>query len=81
MTTGDVIALLAALGAGGILSQLIKNVSEWLKGRKRIEREAWNERDREAAKRRRLEEALHATRRVAMEHGLTLDQLPDWPTY
>lgn len=81
MQTGDVIALLAALGIGGILTKLVDNIASWLRGRQRIERAAWDERDAEARKRRQLEEALHATRRAAMEHGVDLRDLPDWPTY
>lgn len=81
MQTGETIQLLVALGVGGILTKLADNVFAWIKGRQRIEREAWKERDREAAKRRRLEETLHETRRIAMEHGIALGDLPAWPTH
>lgn len=81
METGHIIQLVAALGIGGILKQLIDNVTAWWKGRQQEERDAWAERDKEARARRILEEAMHRTRRIALDHGATEDELGPWPTY
>lgn len=79
--SGTIISLLAAAGFGGIIVALVNHVADWLKGRKAEERDAWADRDREARARRKLEETLHATRRVAIDAGVAEAALPPWPHY
>lgn len=79
--SGTIISLLAAAGFGGIVAALIKEVADWIRGRKADERDAWADRDREARARRKLEDALHATRRVAINAGAAESDLPRWPDY
>ncbi|MEV8029279.1 hypothetical protein [Cellulosimicrobium funkei] len=85
MDTGQIISLVAALGIGGILKQLIDNLVAWLKGRQAEERDAWAERDREAKARRILEEYAHALRRLLFRQGLREgagnDDIPPFPNY
>lgn len=77
MTTGEIIALLAALGMGGVLAKFVEAVIAYFQGRQKEEHNAWAERDKEASQRRALEELLHETRRVALEHGVELKDLPN----
>lgn len=79
--SGTLISLLAAAGFGGIVAALIKEIAEWVRGRKADERDAWADRDREAKARRKLEDCLHKTRRIALDHGVPEADLPDWPDY
>lgn len=79
--SGTMIQLLAAAGFGGIIVALINHIADWLRGRKTEERDAWADRDREAKARRKLEECLHATRRVAIDGGVPEADLPAWPDY
>ncbi len=85
MDTGQIISLVAALGIGGILKQLIDNLVAWFKGRQAEERDAWAERDREAKARRILEEYAHALRRLLFRLGAREgdgdDDVPRFPTY
>ncbi|MBN0040257.1 hypothetical protein JN535_08780 [Cellulosimicrobium cellulans] len=85
MDTGQIISLVAALGIGGILKQLIDNVAAWRKGRQAEERDAWAERDREAKARRVLEEYAHALRRLlfrlGLREGASDDDIPPFPNY
>lgn len=79
--SGTIISLLAAAGFGGIIVALIGHIADWLKGRKAEERDAWADRDREARARRKLEDTLHKTRRVALDGGVPESALPPWPDY
>ena len=79
--SGTIIAFIAAAGFGGIATQLINNLFDWARGRKSEERDAWADRDREARARRKLEDCLHATRRMAMDAGVPEGNLPHWPDY
>lgn len=85
MDTGQIISLVAALGIGGILKQLIDNLTAWFKGRQAEERDAWTERDREAKARRILEEYGHGLRRRLFRRGAVEgpgeDDVPPWPNY
>lgn len=79
--SGTVISLLAAAGFGGIIAALIKEIADWFRGRKTEERDAWADRDREAKARRKLEDTLHKTRRIAQDSGVAEADLPAWPDY
>lgn len=81
MDTGQIISLIAALGVGGILKQLLDNLTAWRKGRQQEERDAWAERDRQAKARRLLEEYAHLLRRQLIEAGVAADDLEPWPQY
>lgn len=76
-------ALLGALG-GGTLTSIFKQVWDWStgkQGRRRNEVDrAYAQRDKEARKRRILEESLSVHRRVILEAGcLSQDDLPPYP--
>lgn len=73
--------VLTALGAGAILLKIVESVIAWATGRHGREQSAWEQRDREASARRKLEETLHRTRLVAIANGVAEDLLPPWPTY
>ena len=75
----DILELAAVLGLGAILNTLVNAVISWLKGRQTEQRDAWTQRDKEAKARRQLEEMVHETRRVALEHGVKPEELPHWP--
>lgn len=80
--SGTIIQLIAAAGFGVIVSELIKQIADWFRGRKAGERDAWADRDREARARRKLEDTLHKTRRLAMDvGGIAEADLPPWPQY
>lgn len=79
MDAGEIIALIGALGLGGILTTGAKAAVERLTGRADREQNAWVQRDHEATKRRILEESLHQHRTAWLEAGLPFDELPPWP--
>ena len=78
-----VVALIAALGVGQFGPKLIARLWEWVTGRARRQRSEvdrlYRELDTESAHRRRLQEALSATRIIAREHGVPDDRLPPFP--
>lgn len=67
-----------ALGAGGILGNLARDLVAWARGRKGEEASAWAQRDREAKARRILEEHVHDLRLMLRDAGVAV---PDWPEY
>lgn len=87
MDIGNFAVLLTALGLGAILRDLMNRVLDRRKGKLEAEQSAWEQRDKamrerddEARLRRRLEEALHETRRCLNERGVPYDQMPAWPS-
>lgn len=78
MTSGTLVIVAAALGSGGVLTVLGKEVIAWIRGRTREESNAWIERDREARARRILEEEVQRLRRHLIRVG---EDPGDWPTY
>jgi len=79
MEVGDIINLAVGLGVGGILTKLVDRLLDRRQGRISEQQSAWEQRDREATRRRKLEEALHETRRCLHEHGVPYRQMPPWP--
>jgi len=79
MDFGDILALFATLGLGGILTQTAKAILARLTGRADREQDAWAQRDAEARHRRVLEEALHDTRECLRRHGVPYADMPAWP--
>ena len=77
----------AILGAGGLTAILTfgKHLVALVTGRARRKRdevdEAYAERDKEAAKRRIIEEHASAVRVVAIREGVDPALIPAWPTY
>lgn len=86
MDAQTVALVLGALGAGGILLELTKRgLDAWhnrgAKRRDEVDR-AWRRVDREATRRRRIEEYASQLRRVL--HGapcVDASEIPPWPTY
>lgn len=84
MDVGQIISLAAALGLGSIITKLIDAASDRAKEKRDSEGTAWEQRDHEARARRKLEETLHKTRRIAMDAGVPvedLDRKAPWPQY
>ena len=79
MDLGEIALLVTALGVGGILTRLVDQLLDRRKGRQAAEQSAWEQRDKEARQRRRLEEALHATRYQLRDHGVAYEDMPPWP--
>ena len=79
MDIGELVTLLAALGAGGILTKTAETALARLTGRADREQGAWAQRDAEARHRRVLEEALHDTRECLRRHGVPYADMPAWP--
>lgn len=82
-----IIAVAVALG----VRELLPGFVAWLTGRAGREKArvqeliderdtAENERDEEAAYRRKVEEMASTLRRLALEAGVPTDELPAWPT-
>ena len=77
-----IITLLTALVsavAGVITKGLIDRWQEARRGRLDEAQRKAAEVDRLRSWSRRLVEALHATRSIALQHGIPMDQLPDFP--
>ena len=80
MDLGEIALLVTALGVGGILTRLVDQLLDRRKGRQAAEQSAWEQRDREATRRRRLQEALHETRTGwHRETGKRFEDMPPWP--
>lgn len=68
--------LIAFISAGGVLTfrEAAVGFYKWVTGRQKAERtaiqDAWTERDREAARRREVEEDAHGLRMMLIEHGV-----------
>lgn len=80
MDIGDFTLLAGAIGLGAILRTLLERLLDRRKGRLEAEQSAWEQRDSEARQRRRLEEALHATRHQLRDHGVPYEDMPPWPS-
>lgn len=81
MQTPTIWTALTLLGAGAVLLEIVKALIGWITGRHGREQSAWIQRDAEARARRKLEEALHRTRLIALANGVAQDLLPPWPEY
>lgn len=80
MDFGDILALLAALGVGGILTKTTETLFARYTGKSDREQSAWEQRDWEARYRRRLEEAYQQTRHCwHHETGKPYSEMPPWP--
>lgn len=90
MTAEAVVAIIVAFISGSLGKEAAVGLRRWYTGRgarekARIEELATEIRcereraDREASHRRRLQEALSATRRVAIDAGIDVTDLPDFP--
>lgn len=80
MDLGEIALLVTALGLGAILRDLMNRVLDRRKGKLEAEQSAWEQRDREASRRRRLQEALHETRTSwHQETGKRFEDMPPWP--
>lgn len=80
MSTGTLVAVLGALGAGGILIKLTEGIWAWITGKASRENDAWAQRDREAKARRVLEEYAATLRRQLQDHGVEPEKWPDYQT-
>lgn len=76
-----VVTWISALGAGAILLKLVEALIAHFTGRQTREADAWQQRDREARIRRRLEEYAHLLRRELIDVGYDADEIPAWPRY
>lgn len=86
MDAATVALVLTALGAGGILLELTKRIGGAVTGRGRRRRDevdrAWRRADREASRRRRMEEyASRLVRVLTAAPCVDLEQIPPWPAY
>src|SRR5690625_3586907 len=81
MSVATFATIAASIGLGAILTKLLDNTLDWVKGRHKKSPEGWRKFDRESRKRRMLEETLHETRLYVSEQGIPLEDLPDWPSY
>jgi len=81
MSVATFATIAASIGLGAILTKLLDNTLDWVKGRHKKSQEGWRKFDRESRKRRMLEETLHETRLYVSEQGIPLEDLPDWPSY
>lgn len=80
MTIADFALLAGAFGTGAIVKGLIERLLDRRKGRIAEEQSAWERADAEARYRRKLEEALHETRRALHCLGVTYEDMPAWPS-
>ena len=88
MTPEQWASLLASVGAGAILIELIRAFWKWIGGKAGRERDAValertradTERKVEARRRRKAQEYAAKLRRVSIEHGIPASDLPPWPT-
>ena len=74
------------LGAGGIKG--VDMFRDWRRGRLEKERECWRRRDEAINAQRELErkvrmltESLHGTRVIALKHGISQEELGEWPEF
>ena len=86
MDGAQIVSLLIALGAGGILLELIKRLIDAFSGRGRKRRDevdrAWRRGDHEAAKRRIVEEyASRQTRRLIEAPCIETSTIEPFPSY
>lgn len=81
MEIGTLIQILSTLGIGAILLKLFEGIFQWATGRSKREHDAWQQRDTEAKKRRKLEEYAHQLRHDLIDLGVPQDKLPPWPDY
>lgn len=86
MDGSQIVSLLIALGAGGILLELIKRLVDALSGRGRKRRDevnrAWDHADEEARKRRISEEHASQVRRLLIEAPcVDNNDIPPYPNY
>lgn len=85
MDVGEVVSIIAALGLGGVGTQLIAARLQKQREKREIEGQAWRERDKEARIRRKLEEYAHELRRRMFRKGYVEgdgpDDVPPWPNY
>ena len=83
MSTDQIIALIMALGGGAALREIVVGVYRWLTGGQARERAAlraaMSDLDSEAAYRRRVVEHAHEIRRIAIDHGIHIEDLPPFP--
>ena len=90
MTSTELAALLAALGCGAILPQLIQGVIGWITGRQDVERRRYQQiieerdraerdADREASMRRRISEHASYLRQLLIQSGYPSQNIPEWP--
>jgi hypothetical protein len=98
MTPEQWASLLASVGAGAILIELIRAFWKWVGGKAGRERDAVtlernradterkradhanSEREVEARRRRKAQEYAAKLRRVSIEHGIPVSELPPWPS-
>ncbi|HXH34317.1 MAG TPA: hypothetical protein VNJ54_07890 [Plantibacter sp.] len=86
MSAQDWATILVAIGAGAIFKELVVVIGKALTGRlgqrrNEVDR-AFRERDREASRRRKLEESLSHHRRLMNEAPcIPIESIPPWPTY
>lgn len=86
MDGAQVVSLLIALGAGGILLELVKRIADSFSGRGKKRRDevdrAWGARDEEARKRRISEEHASHVRRLLIEAPCVDNSaVPPYPNY
>lgn len=86
MDVPQIVSLLAALGAGGILLELTKRLVDSFSGRGKQRRDevdrAWSARDDEARKRRISEEHASSIRRMLIEAPCVENStVPPYPSY
>lgn len=86
MDGAQIVSILIALGAGGILLELTKRIVDTFSGRGKKRRDevdrAWSARDEEARKRRISEEHASFIRRLLIEAPCVENStVPPYPTY
>lgn len=71
--------IIGALGGGAVLLEVVRALLRWVGGRASREQTAWDQRDNERRLRILTEDALLATRRLALQCGVKLEELPPLP--
>lgn len=80
METGTMVGILTAFISGGLASELVKALINWMKGRQAREQTVWQKYDAEVRYRRRMEEALQDHRHCLRERGVSYADMPAIPT-
>lgn len=85
MTWQELAALASALGIGSLLSSGVPFLWRWITGAEKRRRtdadKAWEQRDTESRRRRRIEEHAHELRRMLIEAPcIKPSDIPSWPS-
>lgn len=81
METNDIAALLTAIGAGGIIGELIRQLIAWARGLHRKRHAEVTRTNRLRRIIRTLEQYAHRLYRLLLDTGADPDDIPPWPEY